>query len=449
MDWIQLLSDRRRGENAVFETSRSRSRFEQDYDRIIFSYPFRMLQDKTQVFPLPKQDFVHTRLTHSLEVASVGRSLGKLCGEQVLANNRELGAAGIESTDFGAIVSAAALMHDLGNPPFGHAGENAISEFFRKPAYNDLIKPHVTEKEWSDLTNFEGNAQGFRLVNMQNFQGLKLTYATLGAFTKYPRESIIAGVDKSRKSQKKYGFLQSNKAMFSELADEVGLIKLSAPKDAAWCRHPLAFLVEAADDICYNIIDLEDGTNLGLVALAETEALLIEIIGKSFSAEKYYKIDSVKEKVSILRALAIRQLILECVTLFVQKEDAILSGSFDQALTDNIPSSGVLKKIQELSYSGIYKSRPVIEREVAGFEVLGGLLETFVPGVVNKFTSGKMSWYQASLLKLLPVDQQGMIDKSEKHYDALLVLLDFISGMTDSYALSLYRNIKGISVKGN
>jgi dGTPase len=223
MNWIQLLSDRRAGEEKK-KNSNQRSKFEQDYDRIIFSHPFRMLQDKTQVFPLPKQDFVHTRLTHSLEVASVGRSLGKLAGERVLQKDSQLSASGISSMDFGAIVSAASLMHDLGNPPFGHAGESAISQFFKNYPFPENIKREISAKEWADLTNFEGNAQGFRLVNKENYQGLKLTYATLGAFTKYPRESNIELPDKSRKSQKKYGFLQCNKEEFKNLATETGLI---------------------------------------------------------------------------------------------------------------------------------------------------------------------------------------------------------------------------------
>jgi dGTPase len=448
MNWEQLLSDQRRGETRIKEPNRSRSRFEQDYDRIIFSYPFRMLQDKTQVFPLPKQDFVHTRLTHSLEVASVGRSLGKLSGERMLEKHPKLGQTGISSMDFGAIVSAASLMHDMGNPPFGHAGENAISEFFRKSGESGLIKSHVSEGEWADLTNFEGNAQGFRLVNMQNYQGLKLTYATLGAFTKYPRESLIRSRDKTRKSQKKYGFLQCNKEVFKDLVAETGLIMLGSEDEAVWCRHPLAFLVEAADDICYNIIDLEDGANLGLVSLEETESLLVAIIGKSFDVGKYQKIESVKEKVSVLRAMAIRQLIMESVDKFMENEEEILTGSFDQALTDHIPSTPSLKQIQEISFSKIYKSRPVIEREVAGFEVLNGLLETFVPAVMESCFSSKTSWYHSSLIRLLPPDYQASVQRAVNVYEAMLILLDFISGMTDSYALSLYRNIKGISFSG-
>jgi len=231
MDWVQLLSDTRAGEGPA-ERGQLRSRFEQDYDRIIFSYPFRMLQDKTQVFPLPKQDFVHTRLTHSLEVASVGRSLGKLAGEILIEKRPEIKKIGFTSHDFGVIVSAASLMHDLGNPPFGHAGENAISGYFQGAEPD--IRLHVSDKEWADLINFEGNAQGFRLVNKRNFQGLKLTFAILGAFSKYPRESVISNQEKWRKSQKKYGFYQSNKGFFQELADDTGLQQLGDTTDLAW-----------------------------------------------------------------------------------------------------------------------------------------------------------------------------------------------------------------------
>lgn len=445
MNWIQLLSDQRPGEKKS-ERNSQRSKFEQDYDRIIFSHPFRMLQDKTQVFPLPKQHFVHTRLTHSLEVASVGRSLGKRVGEIILDRHPEVSEEGFTSSDFGAIVSAASLMHDMGNPPFGHAGENAMSEFFKKQKNVDLIKPETSEKEWSDLTNFEGNAQGFRLVNKQNYQGLKLTFATLGAFSKYPREAKIEAIDKDRKSQKKYGFLQSNKEVFRELADGMGLIPLGNETDNAWCRHPLTFLVEAADDICYSIIDLEDGTNLDLVSMEETKSLLVEIIGDGFQEEKFDKIPSKKEKVSVLRAMAISELINQCVDKFIQIEDQLLDGSFDKALTGQISAASALELIQSISFEKIYKSNPVIEREIAGFEVLNGLLETFVPVVLNLKSTKKLSWHNSSLLRLLPSDYSVEIESSENLYESLLVLLDFISGLTDSHALSIFRNIKGISL---
>ncbi len=447
MHWKQLLSEQRSGESKK-DRNGQRSKFEQDYDRIIFSHPFRMLQDKTQVFPLPKQDFVHTRLTHSLEVASVGRSLGKLAGEKILKKQPKIAEEGFSSSDFGAIVSAASLMHDMGNPPFGHAGESAISEYFKKPETVKSIKHLVTEKEWADLINFEGNAQGFRLVNKQNYQGLKLTFATLGAFTKYPREAHVGKVDSQRKSQKKYGFLQSNKTVFQELAHEMGLVDLGNAADAVWCRHPLAFLVEAADDICYSIIDLEDGTNLGLVSLEETKSLLVEIIGEAFQEEKYLKIHSVKERVSVLRAMAISKLIQQCVEIFVKNEEALLDGSFDIALTELIPSAAALKNIQSISFKKIYKSRSVIEREITGFEVLNGILQAFVPALLQSQSAQKLSWHHGSLLRLIPEDYLHEFDTSENIYESMLVLLDFVSGMTDSHALSLYRNIKGIALPG-
>lgn len=445
MNWIQLLSDKRPGEGKQ-QAKSARSKFEQDYDRIIFSHPFRMLQDKTQVFPLPKHDFVHTRLTHSLEVASVGRSLGKLAGEKVMELHPEIEAAGLTSSDFGAIVSAASLMHDLGNPPFGHAGESAISDFFIENETAKSIQSIVTDKEWTDLTNFEGNAQGFRLANKKNYQGLKLTFATLGAFTKYPRESSITSKDKSRKSQKKYGFLQSNKTVFTEMATEMGLVSLGDEEDAAWCRHPLAFLVEAADDICYNIIDLEDGTNVGLVEMEETKSMLVDIIGDTFDEEKFNKIPNRKEQISVLRAMAIQELITQCVTKFMAVERDLLAGSFDQALTDHIPAAATLAKIQSLSVRKIYKSKPVIEREIAGFQVLNGLLETFLPAVLALQGPHKVSWRNKSLLELLPAESFAEMKGEGNPYHLMQSLLDFISGITDSYALSLYRNIKGISL---
>lgn len=405
-----------------------------------------MLQDKTQVFPLPKHDFVHTRLTHSLEVASVGRSLGKQAGETLIEKYTDLSAHGLSSHDIGAIVSAACLMHDLGNPPFGHAGENAISGFFLQPENEPGLRPLVSEKEWADLINFEGNAQGFRLVNKRNFQGLKLTFATLGTFTKYPRESLINQQDKTRKSQKKYGFYQSNRQIFEELAGTIGLLRVGKEPDAAWCRHPLAFLVEAADDICYNIIDLEDGTNLGLVSIDEAKTLLSEIIGAEYREDKFTSIRSVKERVSALRALAISTLIRQCVASYVSLEAEILQGKFDSAITDHIPAAATLKKIQTLSLEKIYKSTPVIEREVAGFQVIHGLLEAFVPAVTEICIHKRKSWRHDSLVRLLPADFREELEEAPSAYDKIRTLLDFISGMTDSHALGLYRNIKGISL---
>jgi dGTPase len=447
MNWKVLLKDRRPHESTK-KTEIRRNRFQQDYDRIVFSHPFRMLQDKTQVFPLPKQDFVHTRLTHSLEVAVVGRSLGQLVGGQIIGKHKELSTSGLTAHDFGSIVSAASLMHDLGNPPFGHAGENAISQFFRREEITKALRNTMNKKEQYDLINFEGNAQSFRLVNMNNYQGLKLTYATLGAFSKYPRESLIHNQNPKRKSQKKYGFLQGNKEAFQQVATEIGLIPLSDSDDLTWCRHPLAFLVEAADDICYNIIDLEDGTNLGLVSLNETEALLTRIIESTFDPKKYNQFTSDREKVSVLRAMAIQKLIIECVNKFVELEEDMLTGSFDQALCENIPSAHVLHEIQTLSVSKIYQSKRVLEREIAGFEVLNGLLGAFFPAILEHFSQNKPLWHNLSLIRLLPDDTQTKLKQASSQYEAVLLLLDYISGLTDSHALSLFRNIRGISFAG-
>ncbi len=449
MNWIHLLNPGRpREQNTTISNDPLRSRFEQDYDRIIFSYPFRSLQDKTQVFPLPKQDFVHTRLTHSLEVASVGRSLGKLAGREILDKHPDLLKEGITAVDFGAIAAAASLMHDIGNPPFGHAGESAIAGYFvsHNPGFD--LQANLTSKQWADLTKFEGNAQGFRLVNKPNFQGLKLTFATLGAFSKYPRESDISNVDKQRKSQKKYGFFQSNKAVFAELASATGLIRLSKNDDLVWCRHPLTFLVEAADDICYNIIDLEDGTNLGLVPFETSREMLAEILGNKYKPEKLNMIQSLKEKTGLLRALSIQELIQQCVDVFIDHERELLDGTFDLALTDIIPAARMLSEIGKMSFEKIYKSQPVIEREIAGFEVLHGLLEAFCPPVVQWTANQKLNWHQSTTFRLLPEELRDEIREATDLYENVLKLLDFISGLTDSRALALYRNIKGISLPG-
>lgn len=446
MNWEKLLN------SARFETvntgnkikNPTRSEFEKDYDRIIFSAPFRNLQDKTQVFPLPEDDFVHTRLTHSLEVSSVGRSLGKASGEYLVQAYPELEKKGIHAADVGAIVAAAALSHDIGNPPFGHAGEEAISDFFKHHNYGKIWQPYVKSVEWVDLCNFEGNAQGFRML-LSNAHGLKLSYATLSAFTKYPRQSNVFELDKSRRSQKKFGFFSDHREEFTRLAETLGIMALSSE---AWLRHPLAFLVEAADDICYSIIDLEDGCTLGLVSFDEVVQLFAEILGKQFKPEKLEKYNTNSQKLGILRAMTINKLIEECVTVFKRKEKAMLEGKFDEALTDCIPSSEVLQKIALLSVTKIYRSRPVLEKEAAGYQVLEGLLEVFSKALNHRFYQTEyFSGRDKSILRLLPEDfpMEGW-DAEVDPYPMLRRMVDFVSGMTDKYAISLYKKVKGISI---
>lgn len=440
MQWPSLLSSQRarlkKATSGVF-----RSAFEQDFDRIVFSHPFRRLQDKTQVHPLPEHDFVHTRLTHSLEVSSVGRSLGKKVGETVL--QRHGGLEDFSPFDFGAIVAAASLAHDLGNPPFGHSGEEGISGFFARQQAGLDFKPLVSEAEWADLVQFEGNAQGFRILNKNQYQGLQLTYATLGAFTKYPCPAKMDGRDKKRKSQNKYGFFQTEQALFEEVAIQLGLKK---GVGHSWCRHPLAFLVEAADDICYSIIDLEDGCRLGLVGLEDTVGLLAGILKGSFDRDKLAQIPSQDEKIGVLRAMAIGQLIEECATIFLDNEAGILDGTFDQPLTGLCPSATALAAIAGLSMEKIYRARHVVEIEAAGYEVLPGLLEEFAMAGKSRI-EGTLSGKYRNLYRLLPPGTTaGIGEAGGSHYLMLRNIIDFVSGMTDRHAISLYRKIKGISL---
>jgi dGTPase len=440
VEWNQLLSTQRPGQKNPASVEQSRSAFEQDYDRIIFSHPFRRLQDKTQVHPLPEHDFVHTRLTHSLEVSSVGRSLGRRVGEVILQRHKELQSR-FSLFDFGAIVAAAALAHDLGNPPFGHAGEDAISDFFVHHPDGLYFKPHVNEHEWADLIKFEGNAQGFRILNNTQ-HGLKLTYATLGAFTKYPCPSQFSTRDRSRKSQKKFGFFQSEKEVFSQIAQGLGLLPVA---DQVWSRHPLAFLVEAADDICYSIIDLEDGCRLGLVTFDETVDMLSGILRDKLDRDKLNKDVGLNEKLGVLRSLVIGELIDACTDIFIEHEQDILTGKFDHALTDLCEFKDPLKRISDVSVQKIYRSRQVVEIEASGHEVLPGLLAEFTK-TGNHLLQQKQSRKYDNLVLLLPPEISTAIRQSKGAYPMLRLCIDFISGMTDRHALSLYRKIKGIDL---
>lgn len=444
MNWVQLLT----GDGSLGHGKSDRSAFERDYDRVVFSYPFRRLQDKTQVFPLPEQDFVHTRLTHSLEVSSVGRSLGKIVGEKILGRYPELTEQGFSQFDFGAIVSAACLTHDLGNPPFGHTGEQAISDYFRSHSNGLFFKDHVTEDEWEDLINFEGNAQGFRILTNKKYQGLKLTEPTLAAFTKYPRQSRIDNLQPNRRSQKKYGFFQTEKPAFQNLTDSLGMLELDT--GISWCRHPLAFLVEAADDICYHIIDLEDGCRMGLVSEKETIELFAEILGDRFIPSKLEQIEGRDERIGLMRAVSIGLLIEQCAQVFLSNDNEILSGNFDHALTDLIPSRDILEEIIGVSIKKLYRSPIVLEIEAAGFEVLGGLLESLTTASHKYlFERSVMSRKEYSVFSLLPDGLRNSIAAESTSYGMLRQIMDFVSGLTDRHAVGMYRKMKGISLPGS
>ncbi len=441
MEWHQLLSVNRVGQKQAFDAELSRSAFEQDFDRIIFSHPFRRLQDKTQVHPLPEQDFVHTRLTHSLEVSSVGRSLGRKVAA-VIFDRHKNSLKDFDPVHFGSIVAAASLAHDLGNPPFGHAGENAISDFFTENSAGLRFKEKVTAAQWEDLAHFEGNAQGFRILN-KNQYGLKLTAATLGAFTKYPCQAYFPLRDKSKRSQKKFGYFQTEASIFEGIASELHLNKTS---EQSWGRHPLAFLVEAADDICYSIIDLEDGCNLGLVSYNEARELYEGVITKSkIKLGKLDHLHTREEKIGFLRALAIGDLTEECARLFLDHEPEILNGKFDIALADKCVSKDALKQIIKISVERIYKSRHVVEIEASGHEILPGLLDEFVTTGLHLMDARDSRKYN-NLKLLLPPEIVNVIQANPTNtYLMLRQIIDFVSGLTDRHALSLYRKIKGIA----
>lgn len=438
MNWSDLLSTHRIGQKTV-SSGPTRSAFEQDYDRIIFSHPFRRLQDKTQVHPLPEHDFVHTRLTHSLEVSSVGRSLGRKVGEVILQRYPQL-AATYTSHDFGTLVASASLAHDLGNPPFGHSGEDGLSDYFIH-GEGRHHKSDFSEAEWADLTNFEGNAQGFRILNKGQYQGLKLTTATLGTFTKYPCPAFFPLRDKNRKSQKKFGFFDTERAVFAEVAEQ---LKLKSAGELVWARHPLAFLVEAADDICYNIIDLEDACRLGLVSVEDTIALLAAILKDDFKREKVDRIPGTDEKVSVLRALAIGKLIDDVVDGFLAHEEKILQGEFDSALTDMGSHRATLEDIAKISVEKIYRARHVMEIEVAGFEVLPGLLDELLKAAEHLIKKNRARKY-TNLAQLLPIETTLAIQaRPDDRYAHVREIIDVVSGLTDRHALGLYRKIKGM-----
>ena len=445
MNWEQLLSLKRHGDSNKRlrnEQDETRLGFDVDYDRIIFSPEFRSLQDKTQVVPLSSTDFVHTRLTHSLEVSVVARSLGRRVGVKVLEKHPYLKEIhGYKANDFGAIVAAAALAHDIGNPPFGHSGEKAIGHFF-KSGVGQRFKDQMSPKEYQDLCDFEGNANGFKVLTQDkqgSKGGLRLSYATLGAFTKYPKESLPVKPN-SNIGSKKYGFFQTEKRSFLDVASELGMKKLN-DQNIQFSRHPLAFLVEAADDICYTIIDFEDGINLGLIEEDYALEYLINLVRHTINTEKYNSLSSTKERVSYLRALAISTLIEDAVSLFMANEKQILDGDFHVSILDKSKYQAQINDIIRLSIEKIYNADEVIDKEISGFEILNELLSRFISSVNNNYNNIPSS-YDKLLLKLLPKELDILNDSI---YTRVMNVCYFISLFSDKKAVLTYKKIKGLA----
>ncbi|MCS3153977.1 deoxyguanosinetriphosphate triphosphohydrolase [Phocaeicola dorei] len=440
MNWKQLISNKRFGMEELHEARKDdRSEFQRDYDRLIFSAPFRRLQNKTQVFPLPGSVFVHNLLTHSLEVSCVGRSLGNDVANQLLKKHPDLVDSHI--SEIGSIVSAACLAHDLGNPPFGHSGEKAISTYFSE-GQGMALKKELSPMEWDDLTHFEGNANAFRILTHQ-FEGRRkggfvMTYSTLASIVKYPFSSQLAG------KKSKFGFFLSEEADYQKIARELGIIQLSKPDEPLrYARHPLVYLVEAADDICYQMMDIEDAHKLKLLTHDETKGLYMLFFDekrKKRIEEVCRIVTDVNEQIAYLRSSVIGALIKECTRVFTENEKKILAGEFEGALIKHIcsPLKEAYENCSAIALQRIYRSSDVLDIELAGFRVISTLIDL----MINAVRSPEKAYSQ---LLINRVSGQYNVN-APTLYGKIQAVLDYISGMTDVYALDLYRKIKGNSL---
>jgi len=438
MNWNQLLSTKRFGMEAYHEKrADDRTEFQRDYDRLIFSAPFRRLQNKTQVFPLPGSVFVHNRLTHSLEVACVGRSLGVNVAHR-LKEKKKIETGYLE--EIGSIVSAACLAHDLGNPPFGHSGEKAIATFFSE-GNGQHLKAEMTDEEWKDCTCFEGNANAFRLLTHQFIGrrpgGFVLTYSTLASIVKYPYASVFSDLKKQ-----KFGFFDSEKKDFERIATELGIPRLPSNPNR-FARYPLVYLVEAADDICYQIMDIEDAHKLKILTTDETIVLFLGFFDEKRKArikETMLMVTDENEQIGYLRSSVIGKLIDQCSEVFAEHEVAILNGTFDSSLIKHLPEQTAVayENCSKTAFKKIYRSSEVLDVELGGYKIILTLLDNLVTAVLSPEKA-----YSQQLLMRIPEQFE---TNSESTYGKIMAVLDYISGMTDIYALDLYRKITGMSI---
>lgn len=444
MNWKQLTINKRYGlEERYNAIKEDRTQFQRDFDRLIFSAPFRRMQNKTQVFPLPGSVFVHNRLTHSLEVSSVGRSLGLDCGHELQKRHSGLGEDFAASV--GAIVSASCLAHDMGNPPFGHAGERAIASFFSESKgrmLKDYADPHTGEKltdaQWNDITRFDGNANAFRILthqfNGRRRGGFVMTYPTLASIVKYPFSSSLA-------KKHKFGFFEAERDAFVKIADELGLICLENHDGfVRYSRHPLAYLVEAADDICYEIMDIEDAYKLRILTFEETRDLLLGYYDDDLREKiknTYPDVTDENEEIVYYRSRAINFLEHECVKVFVENEDKILSGTFKGSLVDNFSekTARAYRYSSEVAVNKIYRSRDVLDIELAGYHIIYTLLDL----VINAMLTPENTY---SKLLLSRISSQYQLN-APTLYERVMAVIDFVSGMTDVFSLDMYRKING------
>jgi dGTPase len=457
MQWQNIFSAQRTGAipKAEGPGETARTSFIRDYDRIIFSSAFRRLQNKTQVFPLPGAVFVHNRLTHSLEVASVGRSLGKAVGDALAAQhgNGDEGFIEFYRYELPNVIAAACLAHDIGNPPFGHSGEEAIRVFFRNLSggAKDRFEQELTFNQQCDFLRFEGNANAFRTLTHAFGEplpgGYRLTYTTLASIVKYPCSSE-AGFDKNTLVTKKSGFFESEKGTYHLIAQTLGIPKLKTDAEV-YARHPYVFLVEAADDICYRVIDFEDAHRLGIISLEKLQTLFLAFFDEEAGYNAREKVEAnlkniydPNQKVQFLRAKLINHLVYRVRDIFLENQRSLLDGTLTKPLIEYLPEreKALLKEIDTFSVNQIYNHRSVVEIEVAGYNVIGALLEHFAEAVIHPNT-GKAG----KLLKLIP-GQYEVKPGDHSLYHNLQGVVDYVSGMTDLYAMDLFRKITGINI---
>jgi len=452
MNWNNIISGKRTGGSET--THEIRTDFQRDFDRLIFSSAFRRLQNKTQIFPLPGSTFVHNRLTHSLEVASVGRSLGKMIGKKLIekkfinTDNEEFYKYELQN-----VIASACLAHDIGNPSFGHSGEKAISNYFidNKDLHIEQKKliDYFAQEEWNDLISFEGNANSFRTLTKQfngkSDGGYSLTYMTLASIMKYPCESTA--INKKNKNTKKFSFFQAEKPIAIDIFKKLNIVSESE-NPLIFKRHPFVYLTEAADDICYRIVDFEDAQRLNIISndyVADMFLRLIEKIGRpedniQIIKDKYLNIDDRNEKISYLRAKCINSLTLESADLFMRNADSIINGNYNNGLMyDLTQKNELLQEIEDVSIEKIYNHDTVIQLELTGYKIMSDLLSLFVPAIIKKETDHK----NEKILKLLP--KQFHTERQE-NYHKVMSVLDYLSGMTDPYAIELYRKLFGIEI---
>lgn len=456
MDWSNCYSEKRTGVSNSPEIPRTE--YQRDYDRLIFASSFRRLQNKTQVFPLPGSTFVHNRLTHSLEVASVGRSMGKIVGDYIAETDLgkyEQEVSAFYRTDLSSVIASACLAHDIGNPSFGHSGEKAISNYFKSQQDEKIegiaLKDYFSEREWNDLVNFEGNANAFRILTHHYHDkpkgGMRLTYATLASIIKYPCHS--GAVDHELRHRKKYGYFIAEEQNFLSLAKGVQMIE-EPNLPGCYKRHPFVYLVEAADDICYRIIDMEDAHRLSIVSKSVLSELLLGVIEELNRAQDdiskikktFRSIRDDNDSIAYLRAKTINALTLECSEIFIENRQQLLAGSFNSSLLEISESkSQTLKAIVDYSVKHIYNHHSVVEIEITGFHVMSHLLNLFVPAVLRSRKIGT----DEMALKLIPL-QFREYETSSNNYIKSLSVVDFIAGMTDAYATEFYRKTSGIDI---